>query len=206
MDRIKAHIRVPAWCFGGRDGQAIERFDQPEHAGHDSGFGQIVFNFLFGKRITRHAQLFRSVGDVPRVEFGHAQFRTREIVEFLQIAFSIGLGAQREFIQKIDHLFRRFRHLGFERIFGVVVKAQQLRKFAAQLDDICDQRRVIELRFAEFRCARRRGTVHPFAKRAIIGILHHRQIRGRVQCKFPSGFFVGFGSRARGRTRVIRNA
>ena len=207
VNRIKAHVRMPARRLGGRDGQAVERFDQFEHAGHDRGFGQILLNFLLRERVARHAQFFRGIRDVPGFEFRHAEFRAREIVEFLQIAPGVGPGAHRKFIQKIDHLLGRFRHLRFERIFGVVVKAQQLRKLFAQSDDVGDERRVVEIRFAEFGRARSRGVIHQFAKRAIIGVLHHRQIRRRMQREFPSGIFVrsgvGFSGFARGLTHIL---
>ena len=70
-----------------------------------------------------------------------AEFVAGELVQFLQVALGVGLGARRQFVEEIQHLLRRFRHLGGQRNFGVVVEAEQLRRFAAQPQDFGDQRR-----------------------------------------------------------------
>ena len=135
-----------------------------------------MLDFLLGERVSRHAQFLRRVGDVPCREFVHAEFLARELAQFGQVALSVGLGALRQFIQEFDYLRWRFRHLRFQRIFGVVVKAQELRLLAPQLYDIGDERRVVQLGFAEFRGACGGGAIHQLAKRAVIRVLHHRHV------------------------------
>jgi len=43
---LKKRTRMPAICDVGFDREAIERFDQPEHAGQHAGLGKILFDFL----------------------------------------------------------------------------------------------------------------------------------------------------------------
>ena len=81
-----------------------------------------------------------------------------------------------------------------------------MRDFPAQADDIGDQRRVVEFGIAEFGGTGDIGAVHAFAQCAVIGVLQHRHVRGRVQREFPAGLFVRFGCGTRGIAGVIGQA
>ena len=87
------------------------------------------------------------------------------------------------------------RHLRHERHFGVVRVAEELRELAAQLDDARDERRVVPFGLAELGGARGAFAVERLAQRAVVGVLHHRQVGRHVQRELPARRLPSFCGR-----------
>ena len=164
------------------------RLDNFEQSLQHFRLGKIFFYFLIGKRVARLAQFFAGVHGVPGFEFVQAQLLLRKGVQLGVVAPGKGLGPCGQIVQKVQYLFRAVGHLRHQGDLGKVRVAEQLRLFTAQDGDAVDQRRVVEFRIAEFRCARDVGLVDRFAQAAVIGILQYGQPRGRLQGQLPAGF------------------
>ncbi len=206
IDAEEAYIRVPHRRRLFADRQPVDGFDDAEHAGQHACFREVLLDLLVGKRKLCRAQFFRGVADVPCFERRHVQFGARECLEFVEIALRERLRLDAQIFQKLHDLCRGIRHFRLERVGGVAFEVEQLRQFAAQIDDLGDQRRVVEFRLAEFGGARGAGAVHQLAQCAVVGVLHDRQVGRRMQRKFPAGLAVFFRGVARRFDVVVRNA
>ena len=99
-----------------------------------------------------------------------------ELGELLQRC-RVGLGAQH--LGELVYGLHRRRHLALHRHLRVRVEAQKLGLLLAQLEDLCDERRV---RFAR---AADEGAVQLLAHGAVLKELHGRQVGRHVESQLP---------------------
>ncbi len=196
-DVEKLHIRMPHRRAGSADGKTINGFHHLEHARQDLVFREILLHFLIGKSIALNAQFFAGIGDVPCLDLVHGHFLACELAQLGQIALGVGPGACAQLIEKIHYLLRRLRHLGGQRFFGVALEAQQLRGLAPQLENLGDQRSIVQLGLAEFGSAGDVGGVHLFAQFAVLAVLQDGEIGRHVQGEFPACLAIHFGGLTR---------
>jgi len=104
-----------------------------------------------------------------------------------------------------ENLLWRLRHFRHQRDLGETGVAEQLRVFLAQLQQACDQRRVVPFRLAELGGARRVRAVQRFAQRAVIRVLHHGQIGRHLQRELPAALAVALRSLASRGEHVLRH-
>ena len=104
--------------------------------------------------MTGNTQFLGRIGYVTRRQIIELEFLTCKHLQFHKIAFGVGLGTICKLVQKVQHLLRGFRHLGFQRIVRIGRKIEHARHRLAQLDDLLHQRRVVPRGLAELRRAR----------------------------------------------------
>src|SRR5256885_15855389 len=67
-DSEKTHVRMPGSGEVRKNANAIEGFDEPEHAFQDLLLREIPLHFLIGKRVAFRAQFLRCERDIPGLQ------------------------------------------------------------------------------------------------------------------------------------------
>ena len=114
-----------------RNSHAVKFFRQPEKAGQDAGNGKVLTQGLVRNCILLLLKLFGIKGNVPG-----GQVVRGEVRDSIEFSFRCGSGAGRKFLQKIDDLRSSGRHFSGERVFGIVVKANEFSRLVSKPQDL----------------------------------------------------------------------
>ena len=214
LDAEEADVRMPDVRLVRRNRHREHPADQAEQPVEDARQLEVLLDRLVGERVARLFQLLAGPGEVPRTQFADAELGRRELAQLRQIALGERACAPRQVAQEGDDFVGRVGHLRHQRHLGEAGIAEQDGFFAAQREQLVDDRRIVEpgLLFSIFRRGRvgRRasdvGAVHRLAQHAVIGVLHHRQVRRKVQRELPAIAAVGLRGLARRLARIGRQA
>ena len=113
-----------------------------------------------------------------------------------QVFFCKWAGFGGQVAQKVDHMLGCLGHLGHDREFTKVVKAQQLCFFQAQGQHLTDDGRVVKLVHVHIglvRGARHVGPVQFFAQGATFGKLHDGKVARHFEGELKTLFALGLG-------------
>jgi len=160
------------------DAHAVQAADHREQPRQHPRHREVRAQRFLGQLQALVLEALRVVGDVPGRE------RTAgELLQFPELALGGRTAHARQVLQELDHLGRRARHLGGQRVLGEVREADDLRRLVAQREDLGHQRRVVPL--ARVRAAVR-GTRHPglvevVPQRLVGTVRHHGLVGGGVQ-------------------------
>ena len=185
----EAGVRVPHGraAVGRGHGDAKQAGRQGEQAVEDRGEGEIGAQRFVGQVVLGLAQALGVKGDVPvgerRVGEAGLLGKGRHLRQLLFRRPARGAG------QLVEQPPRRRQrgHLGRHRQVGVAVEAEQGRLFAAQGEDLFDDRRVF------FRRARLVRAIHLLPQLPAGGMRHDGDVNGGVQGEEPG---AGLGRRA----------
>src|SRR5712692_8191146 len=89
-------------CRVRKNANAIEGFDEPEHAFQDLGFREIPLYFLIGKRVTSRAQFFRCERDIPSLELLDPEFRACELLQFSIIPACVRQRPRGKIVEEVE--------------------------------------------------------------------------------------------------------
>ena len=192
----EAHVRMPGRPLVGANSNAVERLDQAEEPGEHRVLRKVLLHFLVRERVSVLAQLLARPGDVPRLHAIEAQAGVCEGLERAPVALGVRPGTVGEVLEEGDHLGGRGGHLGRERYLGVIGEPEQARHLCAQAERSGNDARVVPLRRAEFGCARHVSTVNTLSQAPMVRVLHHREVRGRLQRELAPFAAVLRGRRA----------
>ena len=130
---------------------------------HDAFDREIGAHQLLVDRVARLAQLVRGEADVPGLQIIDAQLRGGKCPQLGKVPLRGRLGPARQVAQEGQYLARIGCHLGGERPFDGIGKAQQPGGLMTQLQDAGDARRIIELSSIRplIRSARSRRAIDP---------------------------------------------
>ena len=134
FDPVELHVRVPDRRRVGLDLHRKQALHHAEQAVDHFRLGEVLLHFLFGKRVTLLAQLFRRIGEVPGFQRVEAELVLGELAQFGQVAFGKRARTLSQILQKADHLIRAVGHLRHQRHLRIVVVAEQPGFFGPQLE------------------------------------------------------------------------
>ena len=99
---------------------------------------------LSGIAVAGLLEPFGRVGQVPGLQLVQAQFVAGEGLQFGAITARERQRAAGQVAQELQHLVRRLRHLGHQRVLRVTGKTQQRSLLGAQGQDAPDQAAVVQ--------------------------------------------------------------
>ena len=191
------------WLFA--HGHAEQGFDQLEQALQHTRLGEVLLHLLAAERIARLLQLFGGIGTVPGLQVRQVEALGGKEAQFSQFAVGIGAGTAGQVAHEVQHLLGAARHLGHQRLLGVIAVTQHGRFLSAQGQQFLHQRAVVQSGGAEFAGAGGVGAVDGLAQRAVAGELHQRQPTWRLQAQPVAGLPCGLCSGAGGLPHIGRH-
>ena len=181
--------------------QSLDHAKQPRQ---HLGFGKVLLHLVIRKTVALLFELLRGPGQIPAFQRVHAKFLPGKIPQFGDVPLGERARLGRHVALESGDLGRGIRHFGSERDLGEVGIAQHLRFFVAQGQQAVDQRSVVQFLAAEFGGAGGGSSVHARTQLAVVAVLQHRDVGGRVQGEFPALFAVLLRGCLRGCLRIIR--
>jgi len=176
-------IQIDAAALG--DAHAIELFGDGEHAGEHARQRKIRAQLLFRELQPLALQPLGIERYIPGRKIELARGETPQVVVLAQ---GDRTALPRQLFEERAHFLDGGRHLGRERVLGVVRKADELRDAVSQLENLRHQLAVVPaaVRRALVRSARDPALVELAPQRFALGVHHHGLVVRRIEREEPT--------------------
>ena len=163
------------------EGHAVQTRYHFEHAADGFIHRQVRTDIFLRNAVARLTQFLAVKTHVPRFEISTALLSGKGL-QFGKFTFSLRLGFDRQIVEERQHLIRRLRHFGGQRIMRVRLKTQQLRQLVTQLQNFVHVGAVVVRGIGtQFGRAGNISAIHFFAQGAVFAVSEHRHIRREIQ-------------------------
>ena len=173
------------------ESDAIQAGSQSEYTGFYTTQFEVRAERFFIQTEFPVFQLFRIVREVPRHQLEVLAFQfASQVTDFFYFLTGSRCISLQQVVQQLVHILAIFGHAFFQYIFGIILEAQQLSQFHAEVDQLFHNLQVVE--FIVVTTLGVISHVERFSQFPLVTVFHERYVAWSLQSDYPAAFFPFF--------------
>ena len=173
------------------ESDAIQAGSQSEYTGFYTAQFEVRAERFFIQAEFPVFQLFRIVREIPRHQFEVFTFQfAGQGTDFFYFLTSSRRISFQQVVQQLVYIFAVFGHAFFQYIFSVILEAQQLSQFHAEVDQLFHNLQVVE--FIVVTTLGVISHVERLSQFPLVTVFHERHVAWGLQSDYPATFFPFF--------------
>ena len=173
------------------ESDSIQTGSQSEYTGFYTAQFEVRAERFFIQAEFPVFQLFRIVREIPRHQFEVFTFQfAGQGTDFFYFLTSSRRISFQQVVQQLVYIFAVFGHAFFQYIFSVILEAQQLSQFHAEVDQLFHNLQVVE--FIVVTALGVISHVERLSQFPLVTVFHERYVAWSLQSNYPAAFFPFF--------------